>query len=221
MSTGLILLIITGILIGFGVAQRVLDRMRLTDRQALFFAGLLLAGGLLPDIPLGRNLHINVGGALVPLGLCVYLLIKAGSTKEVVRTLAASLITAAAVYFLGRLLPDEPEQAFMDFNYLYGLAAGAIAYILSRSRRASFVSGVLGAILADVWSAAEIWAQGVDQPLYLGGAGAMDVIVISGLTAVLLAELMGELIERLTRGRTPDPDRVFDGGEFVERRRCR
>ena len=218
MSTGLILLILTGILIVFGVAQRVLDRLRLTDRQALFFVLLLFVGGLIPDIPLGRNLSVNVGGALVPVGLCVYLLIKAGTAKEVLRALAASAITGAAVYFLGRMLPDEPEAAFMDFNYLYGLCAGVIAYLFGRSRRASFVAGVLGAVIADVWSAAEVWMQGINQPLQLGGAGAMDVIVISGLVAVLLAELVGELLERLTRGRTIDPDRAFENGEFVERK---
>lgn len=221
MSTGLILLIIVGILIGFGVAQRVLDRLRLTDRQALFFVLLLLVGGLLPDLPLFGAIHINVGGALVPLGLCAYLLTAADTNKEVIRSLIAAFITAAAIYFLGVLLPDEPEAAFMDFNYLYGLAAGVIAYLFGRSRRGAFIAGVLGAVLADIWSAATIWMQGVPQPLYLGGAGAMDVIVISGLTAVLLAEFMGELLERMTRGRTPDKDREFEDGEFVERRRAK
>ena len=61
--------------------------------------------------------------------------------------------------------------------------------------------------------------QGVQQPLRLGGAGAMDVILLSGLVAVLLAELVGEVIERFSRGRTPDPDREFVDGEFVERSR--
>ena len=55
MSIGLILLIIVGLLVAFGVAQRVLDRLRLTDRQALLFVGLLFVGGLIPDIPISRR----------------------------------------------------------------------------------------------------------------------------------------------------------------------
>lgn len=219
MSISLILLIIVSILVFFGVGQRVLDRLRLTDRQALFFVLILFVGGLLPDIPLGNQISVNVGGALVPIGICVYLLVKAGSTKEVVRALTASLLTAAAIYFLGRMLPDEPETAFMDFNYLYGLVAGVIAYLFGRSRRGAFVAGILGAVIADIWSAVEVWMQGVQQPLRLGGAGAMDVILLSGLVAVLLAELVGEVIERFSRGRNPDPDREFVDGEFVERSR--
>lgn len=219
MSIGLILLIIVAILIAFGIAQRVLDRMRLTDRQALFFVLLLFVGGLIPDIPLGNFVRINIGGALVPIGIAVYLLIRAGSAKEVIRALAASLLTAAAIYLLGRTLPDEPEAAFMDFNYLYGLVAGCVAYLFGRSRRGAFVAGILGSVLADVWSAVGLWISGVQQPLYLGGAGAMDVIVISGVTAVLLAELIGEIIERAARGKVHDTEREFINGEFVERSR--
>ena len=66
MSLGLILLIVTAILILFGVAQRVLDKLRLTDRQALLMVALIFFGGLLGDIPLGERLSVNLGGAVVP-----------------------------------------------------------------------------------------------------------------------------------------------------------
>jgi hypothetical protein len=58
----------------------------------------------------------------------------------------------------------------------------------------------------------------VPQRLVLGGAGAYDVIVISGLLAVLLAELIGEILERAARGRRR-PARAFHGGDFTEGRR--
>ena len=44
MSIGTILLIAAGLLILFGAGQRVLDRLRLTDRQALLFIALRLTG---------------------------------------------------------------------------------------------------------------------------------------------------------------------------------
>ena len=56
----------------------------------------------------------------------------------------------------------------------------------------------------------------LNQPLVLGGAGAFDVVVISGLLAVLLSELLGEITERLERGRAR-PMREFKNGEFVEK----
>ena len=221
MSIGLILLVVTSLLILFGVAQRVLDRLRLTDRQALLFATLIFIGGLLPDIPLTSLVSVNLGGAAVPLILCAYLLIRAGSGRERARALAAAALTAAAIYLMGRLLPEEPEQAFMDYNVLYGLAGGLVAYVFGRSRRSAFVAGVLGSLIADGLAAAAVWREGVAQPLVLGGAGALDTTVIAGLSAVLLAELIGELIERATRGRRRDEDRLFEGGEFRERSRTK
>ena len=217
MSIGLILLVVTSLLILFGVAQRVLDRLRLTDRGALLFAALIFIGGLLPDIPLSPRLSVNIGGALVPLGLCAYLIAKADTGREKARALIAAALTGAAVYALGRLLPEEAEQAFMNYNVLYGLAGGVIAYTLGRSRRAAFVAGILGSVLADAASALALWRAGIDQPLSLGGAGALDATVIAGLSAVLLAEFVGEALERAVRGRRRDRRRVFEGGEFRER----
>ncbi len=215
MSIGLILLIVVAILILFGVAQRVLDKLRLTDRQALLFVGLIFVGGLIGEIPLGPMLAVNLGGAVVPLILCVYLLIKAGTAWEKWRAVIAALITGAAVWLLGRYFPNEPETMPFDINYLYGLVAGVVAYIFGRSRRGAFIAGTLGVMLADILQAVINWSQGISQRLVLGGAGAVDVIVISGLVAVLLAELVGELIERMSRGNDKPKDRRFEDGEFV------
>ena len=46
MSLGRILLLAVSVLVLFGVGQRVLDKMRLTDRQALFFMALILVVGI-------------------------------------------------------------------------------------------------------------------------------------------------------------------------------
>ena len=61
----MILLVVLTLLILFGVLQRVLDRMALTDRQALFLVALIFVGGWLPDLRLGM-VSLNIGGALVP-----------------------------------------------------------------------------------------------------------------------------------------------------------
>ena len=85
MSLGTILLIITGLLVLFGVGQRVLDRLRLTDRQALLFIALIIAGGFLPDVRLSERFSFNIGGALIPLLLCVWLFVKADTPSEKAR----------------------------------------------------------------------------------------------------------------------------------------
>lgn len=206
MSAGMLILTLTAVLVFFGIAQRVLDRMRLTDRQALVLVAAMFVGTLLPNVTLGR-VSASLGGAVIPLGVCIYLLIGAERGLEVARALIGAVLTAAAVYALSIFLPDEPEQLWIEPTLLYGMSGGIIAYILGRSRRAAFISGVLGVMLADVVNALVLWSRGVDQQLVLGGAGLADSVVISGMLAVLLAELVGEVVERIQRGKKPAPER--------------
>ena len=98
MTTGLILLLIAGVLVLLGVGQRVLDKLRLNDRQALLWIALILAGGLIPEIPITNRFRFNIGGALIPLALSVYLWIKADSARERARSIAAAIGTGAIVY---------------------------------------------------------------------------------------------------------------------------
>ena len=220
MSIGLIVLIVTGLLVIFGAGQRALDRLRLTDKQALFFIALIIALGFLPDIPLGGEVTVNLGGCVMPLILCGYLFVRAGTWMERGRAIAASLVTGVVCYIIGRYTADEPETITFDPNYLYGVAGGVIAYLFGRSRRAAFIAGVAGVLIADVIASIEVWSRGIDQTLALGGAGAYDAVVISGILAVLLAELIGEIAERMARGkRRPDREYSIESGEFLRRER--
>ena len=104
MTIGFILLLVTGALILFGVGQRVLDRLRLTDRQAIVFIVLIIAGGFIPDIPIAEGFSVNLGGAMIPLALCGYLWFKADTAYERARCLIASVITALMALSLIRKL---------------------------------------------------------------------------------------------------------------------
>lgn len=209
MTLGSFLLSALAVLVLLGVGQRVLDRMHLRDRTALILIAAMFVGGLLPDIDLGM-VRVNIGGALIPLGVCVYLLVTADEAAERVRGVAGAVITSLAVYLLGRVLPAEPEKLPIDPILVCGIAGGVVGWLLGRSRRGAFICGTLGVLLADTISAFTVWAGGIEQKLVLGGAGLFDAAVISGFLAVLLCELAGETMERVARARgvAPDPARV-------------
>ena len=144
MSVGMVLLTAAAILVFFGVAQRVLDKMYLSDRAALLLIALMFFGTLIPNLKLG-TVELSIGGALIPAGVCVYLLIRAGTWKERLRAIVGALVTGGAVFAISAyLLPDEPEAMVIDPMYLNGIIAGLIAYVLGRSRRGAFICGVLG-----------------------------------------------------------------------------
>lgn len=201
MSAGMVLLMIAAVLVYCGLMQRVLDRMYLTDRAALLLIGTMLVGTFLPGIQLGR-VSVNIGGAVIPFGVCVWLFLKADEPLERWRAALGSVITAAAVYGLTLLLPAEPEALPLDPTYFCALLGGAVAWLLGRSRRCAFICGVLGVLLADTAVAIVNWARGIDAALALGGGGIADAAVLSGLLSVLLCELIGEATERILRRRS-------------------
>lgn len=200
MSVGMIVLTALAVLIFFGVLQRVLDRMYLTDRQALAVAAAMFVGTLIPNISLGP-VALNIGGAVIPLIICVWLFMKADTDLERWRTVLGSFVTGAAIFGLSLALPSEPEQLAIEPMWLYAICGGVIAWVLGRSRRGAFICGVLGVMLADTATAIFNWNRGINQQLVLGGAGVADAVVVSGILAVLLCELMGEIVERMVRGR--------------------
>jgi len=198
---GLTLLVIVAVLIYAGVAQRVLDRMRLTDREALLFLAAMALGNFLPEIPITANVKVNLGGAVVPAILVGYLFVKAGTTKEKVRSVIATLVTTAVVYGVSKLVPATPLFPLpIDPMYLFAILAAAAGYIAGRSRRSAFIAGVGSMILVDIVSRVEVALTGGKGSVTIGGAGLFDSVVIVGILAVALAEVFGETLERIQGG---------------------
>lgn len=198
MSAGTTLLTIAAILVYCGLMQRVLDRMYLTDRQALLIIGTMLIGTLLPNLPFGV-VSINLGGAVIPLGICVFLFCKADESIERIRAVIGTIITAIGVLLLSTLLPAEPESLLVDPMWLYGLCGGILAWLIGRSRRNAFICGIAGVIVADLITGIYALLEGYSVQIVLGGGGIADAAVISGVVSVLLCELLGETIERIIR----------------------
>lgn len=196
--SGMIALIIVSILIYFGAAHRVLDRMRLSDRAALAVIAAIIVGSFI-DIPLGTRVTINVGGSIAVV-LAIYVLLGAGTGYEKIRAIVAAAITALALFLAGRFLGAEPEQIFVDPIYMYPLIAGIVGYLAGRSRRGAFFAAVMGVFALDVGQYFYLLRSGVGGTVHVGGAGAFDSLILSGILAVLLAELIGESLERIQGG---------------------
>jgi len=84
---------------------------------------------------------------------------------------------------------------------VYGIAAGMIAAVSSRSRRAAFVGGLGGIVIADIIHWIELAVTGMPGRVFFGGAGAFDSSVISAILAVGLVELVGEAREKVVKTR--------------------
>lgn len=220
MPVGLILLVITAALVYFGLAQRVLDRMNLTDGQAFIFLGLMIAGSFL-NLPISRGpvaISVNFGGAVVPLVLIFYLVSRAGTPVEKWRGLVAGVATGVVIWGFAKLVGyREPAEQWLDPIWSYSLIAGVIGYLAGRSRRSAFIAGTLGVIVADLIHMGIALAKGMATTVAIGGAGVFDSVILAGLIAVTLAEVVGESRERLGGGPVHDQERpeALDNEEFL------
>ncbi|MGI6096890.1 MAG: DUF1614 domain-containing protein [Dethiobacteria bacterium] len=202
-SARMLLLAIVAALVYLGLLHRVLDRMRLTKAGALLILLAMAIASFLPELPLGFGLSVNIGGMLIPLAICIYLIIVADSREEKFRGLAAAGVTLLVVWSINHLFPVDP--VFFPLNidplFLPSIVAGLTAYIIGRSRRASFIGAVLGVLFLDLAAWLEnIYRGQYTVPVVLGGAGIYSAAVIAGLLAVFLAEVIGEVRERLGGG---------------------
>lgn len=216
MSFSLLVLSILVIMLICGAGQRVLDKLRMNDKWALGLLVAIIVGIIIPPISIGKLVSFSIGGFLIPLGICAYLMIRTGWSSDLLRAVIGSIVTAGLILLIQYLMPSEtPEDIVVDNVWLYGLVSGSVAYILGRSRRNAFICSILGIFLASIIQFLLNLGVGIETPLRLGLAGAFDTIILSTLIAVGLAEGVGTAVEMVS-GKSPQKVFDFESGEFIE-----
>jgi len=144
----------------------------------------------IPQVEYGETtttVAVNVGGALIPTGVCIYLLIKSAPSMIflcIIGVLAVALVT----HLVAR--PVKGVGITTPF-FIPPIAAAVAAVILSPAHpiTIAYVSGVLGTLIgADLWNLRKIPNLGAPVAS-IGGAGTFDGVFLTGIIAVLLAGL--------------------------------
>ncbi len=132
----------------------------------------------------GRTiLAINLGGALIPLALSVFLLVKHGIYTEAAIGVA---VVAAITHLMAR---EVPGVGIAMPILLPPVLAAAVALLISRQHAAplAYIAGSMGCLLgADVLNLYRIRDFGAPIAS-IGGAGVSDGVFLTGIIAVLLA----------------------------------
>jgi uncharacterized membrane protein len=129
------------------------------------------------------TIAVNVGGALIPTVLSIYLLFK---NRLYLQSLAGVGIVAVVVNWMAH--PVDGVGIAMP-PLIPPLLAAGVALVLSRQAAPAlaYISGSLGTLVgADLMNLGII--QGLHAPvLSIGGAGTFDGVFLTGILAVLLA----------------------------------
>ncbi len=132
-----------------------------------------------PKLTGKQIIAINVGGAIIPLLICLYLLPKA----PFVRTVIATIISSVVVYHLAR---PVPMVGITIPILIPPLVSAALALILSprNPTPVAYICGVLGVLIgADLMNLNCFTTPGV---MSIGGAGVFDGIFLVGIISALL-----------------------------------
>lgn len=195
MSVSFVILSVIILLIMFGAGQRILDSLRLNDKEALLILILICIGLVIPPIWIGQYFCFSIGGFLIPLALSIYLLISCGWSRDLVRTVVGTILVAGIIYALEWILPADPEKLVIDNTYIYGVVAGVVAYALGRSRRNAFVSCLFGITLAQLIQWVINFSTNTPSILGLGVGGAFGTYVVAIIISVAVSEFLGRCFE--------------------------
>ncbi len=144
----------------------------------------------IPQVEYGETattVAVNVGGALIPTGICMYLLIKSVPSM-ILLCLIGVLAVAIVTHLVAR--PVKGVGITTPF-FIPPIAAAVTAVILSPAHpiTIAYVSGVLGTLIgADLWNLRKVPELGAPVAS-IGGAGTFDGVFLTGIIAVLLAGL--------------------------------
>ncbi len=184
LSSGASILVLIASLIGsyFNIPVAELPGRSEVTGEVIYFFGV---GYVVPrevDWP-GTIIAVNVGGALIPGLVSIYLLFKHDIW---VRGVLAIACVAAVTHWLAQPVPG---LGIALPTFVPAIATAATALILSWSRAAplAYIGGSMGTLVgADLLNLGEV--QGLGAPVAsIGGAGTFDGIFLTGVLAVLIA----------------------------------
>jgi uncharacterized membrane protein len=179
----LLLVSILGSYVNIPVAE--LPAEHLHSGQVVTFFGMQYVVLLVIDSP-RTIVALNLGGAIIPILLSAYLILK---NKMFVKSLIAVSIVTIVVHQLAHAVPGV---GIAEPTFVPPLVTVAVVLLISRRQAAplAYVAGSLGTLIgADLLNLGKI--QGLGAPIAsIGGAGTFDGIFLTGILAVLLASML-------------------------------
>ena len=186
LSPSAAMLLLFGSLIGsyFNIPVAVLPPEQLESDKVIDFFGMQYTVPMVENLA-GTVIAVNVGGAVIPTIMSVYLLV----TRQLwVQGAIATAIVALVLHWLAHPVPGIGIAVPVFFP---AIVTAVVALLLSRGNAAplAYIAGSMGTLIgADLTNLDKV--AGLGAPVAsIGGAGTFDGIFLTGIVAVLLAGL--------------------------------
>jgi len=187
LDPGVATLVLFGSLIGSYINLPLvrLPEQRVVSREVVEVFGVPFLAPVTVDWP-GTILAINVGGAVIPIMLSFYLLLRYDLWW------LGAAATAIVAFVVHRMATPIPGVGISVPTFAPPLLAAGVALVLSPRLAApiAYIGGSLGVLVgADLLNLGRLRSLGAPVAS-IGGAGTFDGIFLTGVIAVLLASLV-------------------------------
>jgi uncharacterized membrane protein len=186
LSPSAAMLLLFSSLIGsyFNIPVAVLPPEQLESDKVIDFFGMQYTVPMVENLA-GTVIAVNVGGAVIPTIMSLYLLV----TRQLwVQGAIATAIVALVLHWLAHPVPGIGIAVPVFFP---AIVTAVVALLLSRGNAAplAYIAGSMGTLIgADLTNLDKV--AGLGAPVAsIGGAGTFDGIFLTGIVAVLLAGL--------------------------------
>jgi uncharacterized membrane protein len=186
MSSGAALLLLFASLVGsyFNIPVAQVGGERVVSGEVVDYFGMRYVVPVVENWP-GTLIAVNVGGAVIPVLMSLYLLVRHGLWIR-------SVLATAVVAFVIHWYADPVRGVGIAVPiFLPALITAILALVLARERAAplAYVAGSLGTLIgADLTNLDKISDLGAPVAS-IGGAGTFDGIFVTAIIAVLLASI--------------------------------
>jgi uncharacterized membrane protein len=185
-SPGAAMLLLLGSLIGsyFNIPIAELPPEHVMSNQVIDFFGMQYAVPVVQRWP-GTVIAVNVGGAVIPTAMSLYLLGKLDLWGK------GAIAIVAVAFIIHWLANPVPGLGIAVPVFVPAITTAIIALLLSRELAGplAYIAGGLGTLIgADLTNLDKV--RGLGAPVAsIGGAGTFDGIFLTGIIAVLLASI--------------------------------
>lgn len=138
------------------------------------------------------RLYVNMGGAIIPILLSIYLTIKKKLSLK--KIFLGIIVVAIVAFFVTRPVENRGIVAVIPYAFLPAFFASLVSIFLSwkdfiKAAPLAYISGTIGVLIgADFLHLWELLNMSISSPTNatIGGADVFDMIFITGIIAVVV-----------------------------------
>lgn len=195
MSMAATILIMAGLMVGFGTLDPQLERADLAKKRIMLILLTLLAGSLLP--PFQWGMVRVMPGSLFSIMAAGVLFLWGSAGKQWVRSLLCAALTAALLAAANAFLPYGMDELNIARYVFFGLIGGMVSGISAGTVKGAAATALWGTLLFDAADGAMAYFMDKGSVLLLGHTELADQAVIAMAAAVLIAVMVGYTIRQI------------------------